>query len=133
MIDNCDISSLISQIKSQQTVDIASGTHSIAVRFSPLTETLAFETSVYQGYNFIPYSVRDCLVERPRSTHTHLPTYLYINEDAYQISLHYRGDAQDLEEERLPELIEEFRHVAEEWRRVLDDYDKRDLVHVKVP
>ena len=133
MLDTFNINDIINKIKTSETVDILSGIHPIQVHFSPDTETLVFKTSVYQGYNFIPFSVRDCLVERPRSTHTHLATFLYVNEDDYRVSLHYRGNAEDLEKDRFPSLIEEFEHVAEEWRRVLDDYDKRDLIHVKVP
>lgn len=133
MLDEINVNNLINKLKVDQSVELPSNGHTIEVSFSPIRDTLAFKSSVYQGFNFIPYSVRDCLTEHPPTTKSPLSTYLYVNEEAYCISLYYRGNGTDLQEGRLLALIEEFSHLASEWRRILDDYDKRDLVHVKVP
>lgn len=92
---------------------------------------LALAATVYEGGNYIPQSVRKCLT-RKRPFISSFETTLYLDEDDFRVILRYLGEALPFEGQAFQELIYEFDALVEEWRRILDEHDKNDLIHVRV-
>ena len=86
-------------------------------------------SSVYEGGNYIPPSVRLCLTKRPQF-YSSLNTFLKVDEDRYHVSLHYQGNPHEMDEHNFKFLLEEFGSLTEEWRQYLDEHDRNDLVGV---
>lgn len=106
----------------------------IAVRVFDEGNKLALATSVYEGGNYIPAGVRKCLsLKAPFKPRAIQHTFLKIDEERFQISLNFLGQLEPLNDQRLHDLLEEFNELAGEWRLFLDEHDKNDLVHVRVP
>lgn len=90
---------------------------------------LLLRSSVYDGGNYIPHSVRTCLTKKPRF-YSSLNTFLKVDEDRYNVSLHYHGNPHEMDEKNFKILLEEFGSLTEEWRQYLDEHDRKDLVGV---
>lgn len=93
---------------------------------------VSLSAPVYEGGNYIPGSVRECLKVRAPFQSNLLKTFFKVDEDRFHISLNYSGTLDSLDQEGFKELLEEFGHLTEEWRLYLDDHDKRDLIYVPV-
>jgi hypothetical protein len=102
------------------------GSH-IAIRVIDDTDRLLLITPVYKGKDYLPNSVRECLLPSFRGPVSDLNAFLTLDEEAFEISLNCQ---EHISQMRL-RLLEEFSWLADEWRRILDDNDKKDLVHVR--
>lgn len=132
MTQKASIKDLVDHLIRRGRVEIPSNGSRILVEFSARSELLSFQSKVYQGEDYIPPSVRLCLAPSFRGPASNLLTSLLLNEDTFSVSLHFSDRLPQLTHDVLLTLVEEFGWLAEEWRRVLDDHDKRDLVHVPV-
>lgn len=103
----------------------------INIRFVEDASKLSLSTPVYMGGNYIPSSVRRCLSHKFSMNLPNMKTYLSVDEQAFQISLNYLGEAEFLDHHEFKEIVEEFGSVAEKWRTYLDEHDKHDLVYVR--
>lgn len=105
----------------------------ILIRFVDNASKVFLTAPVYLGGNYIPASVRRCLSHKFPSTYLpSIRTYLSVDEQNFQINLHYLGQAESLNYGQLKGLIEEFAWISDRWRDYLDEHDKHDLVHVRV-
>ncbi len=132
MTQKAAIKELIDYLKLYGRAQVPSSGSNVVVEFSRAADQLSFETLVYQGENYIPPSVRLCLSPSFRGPASNLKSTLSIDENSYSVSLHYQENTPLLTQDILMSLLEEFSWLSEEWRRVFDDHDKRDLVHVRV-
>lgn len=98
----------------------------------PISGELFISTAVYKGDRYIPPSVRNALSGDPFEGVSHLPTHVSLDEPTYVVTLHYDGYPEDLREETLTPLLDEFSWNAEQWWRYLDDHDRRDLVYLYI-
>ena len=103
----------------------------IHMRTADGTSKLFLSTSVYQGGNYIPSSVRGSLDRKAPFSAPSIRTFMTIEESRFEIFLHYVGTGSGLTRESMKELIEEFGWVAGKWRDYLDEQDRNDLVHVR--
>lgn len=103
----------------------------ITVNFYDHASKVLLTTPVYLGTNYIPKSVRAC-ISKKESVSNGLRSHLTIDEDNYRILLNYNGilDRSKDEEEVFKDLIEHFASLAEEWKAVLDEHDKNDLIYI---
>lgn len=135
MLMKKDIKKLYNQLIHQEIAQIALDGNEITIRVFEDASKLSFSTPVYLGGNFIPKSVRLCV-----NKHIHTPfksslmdmLSLTIDENNFQVDLHYVGQLENLNDIRFVDLLEEFSFAADEWRLFLDEHDKNDLVHVRV-
>jgi hypothetical protein len=104
----------------------------LTVHVSDANNRLSLAAPVYQGDQYIPPSVRQCVKNTPPFTSFLTRTYLTINENDYQISLHYQAHEDHLNDTKFGHIIDEFSELAEAWKRYLDDNEKKDLIHVRV-
>lgn len=133
MLAQKDLKKLFHQLLEKEIAQIELGGSNITIRFHPDESKFFLSTPVYLGGNFIPNSVRKCLTNKTPFTKEHLKTYLSLNEDKFEIDLNYIGTLDNLNGEKFKGLLEEFSWLSEEWRLFLDDHDKNDIIHVRIP
>jgi hypothetical protein len=130
MSSQTPIKDMISRLSHHRTVELSMNGFVIMTQLAPLGNVLSLRTVVYQGYDYIPPSVRLCLNSTFMGPISPLRVQLDLNEETFEIALAFSDPMRKITEEALLALLEEYTWLAEEWRRILDDHDKRDLVHV---
>lgn len=128
-----ELKKLFHQLIQEDMAQIELGGSNITVRVLDHASTFSLSTPVYFGGNFIPKSVRRCVSLKAPFNLENIKTHLSVDELNFKVILHYLGSLDHLNGEKFKELLEEFSWLAEEWRLYLDEHDKNDLVHVKVP
>lgn len=92
---------------------------------------ISLTTPVYFGGNYIPNSVRVAIKKHPPfEKYQSIKTSLTINEDDFRIFLNYLDTTEALNNEKFTHLLEDFCHIAEEWRIYLEEHDKEDLIYI---
>lgn len=88
-------------------------------------------TLVYQGDRFVPQGVREVASHPIAEMQRYLRTWLIIDEENYQISLHcteiFTSDF-----EKFSEILSEFEDVAMKWRDIFEERDRQDLVYIPI-
>jgi hypothetical protein len=84
---------------------------------------LLFMAVVFEGANYIPPSVRRCAEESPRS--------LEIDERYCRI-LFKKSILQTLVVEDYELVLKQFMQEAHEWRHILDEQGRQDLIYARV-
>jgi len=102
----------------------------IEVRSCLNSSKLWLSTVIYDGRNYIPKSVREALQSPSPIPRSQIPTFVTIDEKKFQLTLNYLGLLPERDPQQFKDLLEQFAWDAEEWRYYLDDFDKRDLIHV---
>ncbi len=104
----------------------------ITLKASQEQERLSLSTAIYRGDNYVPPSVRLCLKPSYAGPSSYIRTTLSLDEENYTICLNHMSSLKALTSQELVRLLEEFSWMAEEWRQVLNDNDRCDLVHIRV-
>ncbi len=130
---NNQLKHLFQQLIKDDMAQIELGGSNITIRVLDHASTFSLSTPVYFGGNFIPKSVRHCLSQKTPFPQTGIKTNLSIDEANFKIYLNYFGALEHLNGDKFRELLEDFSWLADEWRFYLDEHDKNDLVHVRVP
>lgn len=128
---NHDFQKMLKRLALGEKVRLPFDGSDIMIRFAQDASKLSLITAVYTGVNYIPGSVRRCLSEKGMIKRTGLPTYLTVDEQAFQVSLNYFGNAEAMSPHAFADLLEQFGEVARQWRHILDEHDRNDLVHVR--
>lgn len=105
----------------------------ISIQIFEEESKIAFVASVYEGSNYVPQSVRRQLTSELPYKPNFMKTFLKLDEERFLITLHYLGHHDLLEDFIFEDLLMEFASQADEWRLNLDEHDRHDLVHVRVP
>lgn len=132
MLIEKDIRQILNQLAGGDAINVPFDGSEIMIRVIDEASKLSLTTLVYEGDNYIPSSVRSCLSRKSPFFHTSLFTFLSVDEQNFQVKLHYLGQAQNLNQEHIKELLEEFGILAGKWRLYLDEHDKHDLIYVRV-
>ena len=93
---------------------------------------VVLSTPVYKGHNYIPKSVRDTIKKRDNFGGVKLQTKLSVEEEVYLILLHCSESLEHLDRKQFQDILEEFIWIAEEWRKLLEDRGRGDLIHIPV-
>jgi len=133
MIVEKDLRRLLHQLIKEEVAHISLGTSDIVVHVFDQDTKISLAANVYIGGNFIPKSVRYSLSQKPQFIAQHLHTSFAVDEENYSISLNYLGALEHLNKRMFVDLLEEFSWLADEWRLYLDEHDKNDLIHVRMP
>lgn len=133
MVLEKDIKDLLSHLLHHEVAQLDLNGSKITVETSHGAERLSLSTPVYYGDHYVPPSVRLCLKPGYAGPASHIRTNLSLDEENYLISLHHMSGLQAIDNWNFVRLLEEFSWIAEEWRQILDDNDRRDLVHVRMP
>lgn len=133
MIVEKELRKLLHQLIKEEIAQITLGNSVMTVHVFDNSTKLSLSSTVYFGGNFIPKSVRNCLNHKPAFEKGHMATYLATDEENYRITLNYVGGLEHLNKRMFVDLLEEFSTLADEWRLYLDEHDKHDLIHVRMP
>lgn len=133
MLVQKDLRKLFHQLLQNEIAEVELGGSRITIRFDPAESKFLLTTPVYSGGNFVPQSVRQCLNHKLPFAQEHLKTYLSLKEEQFEINLNYVGTLNNLTNEQFRDLLEDFTWLSDEWRAFLDDHDKNDIVHVRIP
>jgi hypothetical protein len=133
MVMQKELKKLFHQLVREDMAQIELGGSNITIRVLDHASTFSLTTPVYYGGNFIPKSVRRCLSQKGPIFRENIKTNLTVNENNFEIFLNYLGSLDHLNGEKFKELLEEFSWLADEWRLYLDEHDRNDLVHVRIP
>ena len=129
MLAETDLKRLFHKLIRQFSAKIHFFGSDVMVNFYDHASKVQLSTPVYLGGNYIPKSVRDC-IKHQQPLQTTMRTHFSIDEDNYRIVLNYTGALSREEDYLFEGLIEEFCGVADEWRALLDEKDKNDLVYI---
>lgn len=133
MLVKQDIQKILHRLVGGDPIKIALDGSDVLIRFLDDSSKVSLSTPVYAGGNYIPHSVRQGLARLPAFIHeSPMKTTFTIDENHFQIYLHYLGAIRPPLQKDMQVLLEEFGWLAEKWRLYLDERDKNDLIHVKV-
>jgi len=93
---------------------------------------LHMHSLVYVGDGFIPFSVRKAVQSHVDINPT-IDTWLKINEEEYQITLHFVQSVSHVTPDDFFALTSQFEEAVIRWRQILEERDREDLVHVHKP
>lgn len=96
-------------------------------------EEIHFSTSVYDGDNYVPPSVRSAIGEKVPFKDNSFSSFLTIDENQFKVVLHHLEPAKNIQPSTFYYQLDHFCFLAEEWRDYLDRNDKRDLIYVRNP
>ena len=126
-----DFQKVLIRLAHGDNVTLAFDGSDIHARFVEDASKLALTTPVYMGGNYIPKGVRKGLSEKLSMGRPTIPTFLTVDEQQFQISLNYLGDAEFITHLQFKDLLEKFNEIAHAWRTVLDEHDRNDRIYVK--
>lgn len=134
MIIEKEFRRLVHQLIKEEVAQINLGNSEVTVHVFDNATKISLASSVYFGGNFIPKSVRTSLDKKPPfHDKAHITTYFTVDEENFRILINYLGGLEHLNKRMFIDLLEEFSFLADEWRLFLDEHDKNDLIHVRVP
>lgn len=132
MLIEKDIRQMLHQLSHGKPINVAFDGLDIMIRFFDDESKLSLKSTVYRGSDYIPQSVRHCLTHKMHRYGPEIRTFLSVDENRFQVNLHFLGHAESLSRNDFKEILEEFGTLAEKWHHYLDDHDQRDLIHVKI-
>ena len=133
MIVEKEFRKLVHQLVKQEIAQIVLGNSEMTVHVLDNATKISLSSTVYFGGNFIPKSVRKCIVQTPSFDRGLIKTSFNIDEENFRISINFLGGLNHLNKRMFVDLLEEFSSLADEWRHFLDEHDKNDLIYVHIP
>lgn len=131
MVIEHQLNSLSKQLNETDQGFIEVGGMPITVQALDELNKLLCSTPVYSGGNYIPKSVRASLANPPNTVASQkIPTFLKVDEDSFQVHLHYLGRVDYFDVMKLKNLLQEFSDIAREWQLYLDEQGRHDLVYI---
>lgn len=127
-----DLKKILEQLSHEDVVEVPIGNSDFSLRLFDNSSKIALSTPVYFGGNFIPSSVRKCATQKSPFYDQAIRTTLSIDESKFLITLIYLDDVTNFTQGKFNRVIEEFSDIAEQWRNLLDENDRNDLVYVRV-
>lgn len=132
MIIEKDLKKLFQQLDHDDVAKITLGGNDILIRVFDDASKISLITTVYNGGNFIPKSVRNGISQKAPFNNVSIKTSLAVDENQYLVHLRYLGHLEHLNNQNFTRLLEEFSWLAHAWKAYLDEHDKNDLVRVRV-
>lgn len=130
MLAETDLKKLFHKLVRQFSAKVHFAGSDITVNFCDHASKVQLSTPIYLGSNYIPKGVRTCLSQKPPFDTSIMRTSLTIDEDTCRILLNYTGALKRSEDYLFEGLLESFSAQAEEWRALLDERDKNDLIYI---
>lgn len=125
------IRDLIEELKLKQRIRITFKGNEIFLEMKEDGDRIHFLTSVFEGENYIPPSVRNAIKQKVPFMDNFFKAYLTIDEAQFKVLLHHDEPSQTASTDLFSQ-IDRFSFLAEEWRDFLDRNGKGDLVPVRV-
>jgi len=132
MVTKEEIQGVFHRLSTLQIARIGNATQGLFLQPVDLGSKLHLSTSVYRGDKFIPPSVRKAANYHLETPYTRIHTWLSIDEELFQITLHHIGNFSDMSIDDLQEVTSEFEDAAFKWREIFEERDRQDLVHIPI-
>ena len=91
---------------------------------------VSLSTAIYRGGDYIPPSVRRCILDKPLFVRGALEAELKLFEESCLIKLTYLSKLNCIDCPEFFNVLEDFRWLAGKWRDYIDENDQNDLVYV---
>lgn len=132
-MEQASLDALCAQILSHQQGSIQISQFFVELTLLEKGELISLRTIIYEGGDYLPQSIRLCIHGGElRVTAGNIHVELMIDEENKSVLLHAQMEWKAGSIGDLRELLHEFVQLAEEWRRLLDDYGEQDLIYVPV-
>lgn len=131
MLIEKDINKILNQLAKGSSIKIPFEDLDIMISIVDQSSKLCLSSLVFDGGNYIPSSVRECLSHQSPFFHPSILTFLTVDEQNFQIKVNYLGQVEILTHPHFKEILEEFGAIADKWRHYLEDHGKNDLVYVR--
>ena len=119
------------QLQSAQRSRVSVGAFDVAVARSADLQELYLVTPVFHGGGYLPGSVRDAVSQVGLlAAGQGVRAMLALDDEVGEVRLHYQLQWTSDDPSHFVALVEEFLAVADEWRRLLDEYGQQDLVWI---
>jgi hypothetical protein len=129
MVTKEEVQTAFSRLSTLRIARIGDATQGLFLQPVDLGTKLHLSTVVYHGDRFIPPSVRQAVHYHLETPYSRIHTWLHVDEELYQITLHHIGSfSNDVDE--LQEVASEFEDAAIKWREIFEERDRQDLVHI---
>lgn len=132
MIVQNELQKLINNLSDHDLAAINIDGNSIVVRMVNDASKISLTSVLWQGNNFIPLSVQEVVQNSQRLLNGFNGARLILHEERFLVYLHYSEPIEELSHHLFIEVLETFSSQTTRWRRILDDNDKRDLIHVRI-
>ncbi len=132
MLVKKSVKEILNNLAHGKSIDVPFDGSNIVIRTLDETSKLSLTALIFDGGDYIPKSVRNCISQKSPFSHSSILTFLSVDEKKFQVKLNYLGMAKNLNEDDFKELLGEFSLIAEKWRIYLDEHGKNDLLHVRV-
>lgn len=131
MIQNT-LMKVIHELHHTQHAEIEIDGFRISMSFIEDGNRVYFTTPVYYGDNYIPKSVRKCLTEQIPFAQNEIKVFFTVDEEQCRIDLNHIDYEEVIQKDKLPQLLSTFAWMAEQWRNLLEENDRHDLIHIRV-
>lgn len=131
MVAESDIKTVLDDLKEHGIAQISVLRSVVQAKVCADTSKLWLSTSIYEGGNYIPQSVRESIKAPAPIPFSQLATFVTVDENNFRLILNYIGLLKEVDYQQFKSIVEQFGRDAEEWRYYLDDFDKRDLMYVR--
>lgn len=129
MVNKDQIDQIVEQLIKKQYVECIINGELLVLRFSEGFNKLVISTSVFDGGNYIPDSVRRGVNAKSVFPQCNIRTFFTLDEKKFQVVLNFSTDM-DKGFGEFSDWVHEFLWMANEWRFILERYGKEDLVFV---
>ena len=130
MITKEEAKNAYSTLSALRIARIGNASHGLFMQPVDFGTKLHLSTLVYRGDKFIPHSVREATHSHLETPYVRIHTWLNVDEELFQITLHHIGSFTDVGIDELQEIASEFEDAASKWREIFEEKDRQDLVHV---
>lgn len=130
MIIEKEIKRLVLDLSKQNHAEVELSGFTIAIDSYEQGSWISLSTTVYRGGDYIPPSVRRCLIDKPLFLRGALNAELKLYEESYLIKLSYLTNLNSIDSPEFFHVLEDFRWLAGKWRDYIDENDQNDLVYV---
>ncbi len=130
MITKEEVKTAHARLLTLRIARIGNAAHGLFLQPVDLGSKLHLSTVVYRGDKYIPISVRESVNFHLETDYNQIHTWLSLDEELFQITLHHIGMFSNVGLEELYEIVSEFEDAAFKWREIFDEKDRQDLIHV---
>lgn len=132
MVTKEEVQTAFQRLSALRIARIGDASQGLFLQPVDLGSKLHLSTVVYRGDRYIPQSVRDASRFHLETPYRQIHTWLILDEELFQISLHHIGNFANIDVGELYEITAEFEDAASKWREIFEEKDRQDLVHIPI-
>lgn len=132
MVTKEEVQTAFARLSTLRIARIGNALQGLFLQPVDLGSKLHLSTLVYRGDKYIPPSVREAVHFHLETPYSQIHTWLSVDEELFQITLHHIGNFSNIGVDELQEITSEFEDAAFKWREIFEEKDRQDLVHIPI-